>query len=291
MRKIFEIIKNVTKNMIPDKMYLKIIFYLNMGERLDLKNPKTFNQKLQWLKLYDRNPYYTQLVDKYKVKQIIADKIGMQYVVPTYGVWSSFDEIDFDKLPEKYVLKCTHDCGSVFLINNKSDFDLNKVKIAIEAMLKHNYYYAGREWPYKNVEPRIIAEEYLEDESAEKDNTRIRDYKFYCFDGKAVCVMVCIGRESGNPQFYYFDKDWKFLRFDKRSADLEEGFTLEKPSSMDKMFDLAEILSAGLKHVRVDFYEVNQKIYFGELTFFSAGGFDKDITCEADRYFGTLLKI
>ena len=284
-------IKSVLKRMIPDRIYLKMVFKLNMGYELDLKNPQTFNEKLQWLKLHDRNPYYTKLVDKYEVKKIVADKIGEEYVIPTYGVWKNIDDINFDKLPDKFVLKCTHDCGSVIVIEEKKLLDINDIKKKLEPVLEQNYYYAGREWPYKNVKPRIIAEAYLENRQGQSSENELIDYKVFCFHGKAVCVMLCTGRKTGNLNFYYFDRDWNFLRFDKRSLELDENFSIPKPEAMDKMFELAEVLSKGMKHVRVDFYEVNNHIYFGELTFFTAGGFDKDITREADLYLGSLIEI
>ena len=286
-----DMIKEFLKKMIPDSIYLRIIFKINMGYKLDLNNPKTFNEKLQWLKLHDRNPYYTKLVDKYEVKKIVAELIGEEYIIPTYGIWEKFEEINFDKLPQQFVLKCTHDSGGLFIVRDKEKFDMGNAGEQMKVFLKRNYYYAGREWPYKNIKPRILAEKYLEESSKIKVDSDLTDYKFYCFDGHAECVLICTGRETGIPNYYYFDRDWNFLKYDKKTGELPNDFKLPKPKSIDKMFELAEKLSSGIKHVRVDFYEVNKKIYFGELTFYTSGGLDTEITKEADMYLGSLLKL
>ena len=184
---------------IPDETFLKMKYKLMMGKKLDLENPKTFNEKLQWLKLHDRNPEYTKMVDKYEAKEYVANIIGKEYIIPTLGVWDKFDDIDFDALPNEFVLKPTHTSGNVFICKDKSKIDYKKLKKQVNKWLKRDYYKIHREWPYKNVKPRIIAEEYMEN----KDHTSIKDYKFYCFNGQADYVMICTGRETGHPKFYF----------------------------------------------------------------------------------------
>jgi hypothetical protein len=271
-------------NWMPDALYLKIVFPMYTGYKLDLRNPKTFNEKLQWLKLYDRNPAYTQMVDKYGVREYIAKKIGEEYLIPLLGVWERFEDIDFSQLPDQFVLKPTHDSGSVVICKDKSKLDISAAQKKINKSLKRNFYYMGREWPYKNVKPRIIAEKYMADESGE-----LKDYKFYCFNGVVDCVMVCFDRKTGDTKYYFFDNSWNLKRINKRGKEAPENFTLTKPKYIDKMFSLAETLSTEIPYVRVDLYELNSKIYFGELTFYPSSGFDPNYLKETDEYFGNLI--
>ena len=279
---------DIVQNLFPDKAYLKFTFKAKTGKKLDLKNPKTLNEKLQWLKLYDRNPKYTGLVDKYEVKKYISSKLGEEYVIPTLGVWDSFDEIDFDTLPDQFVLKSTHDSGGLVICKDKSTLDIEVTREKIERSLKRNYYVNGREWPYKNVRHRIIAEKYMTDSSESNEFT---DYKFYCFNGYVDSVMVCYDRSIGAPKFYFFDKKWELKRYNKRGLEAPEGFTLPKPDNIDKMFEIAETLSkdVGSPFLRVDLYNSNGQIYFGEVTFFPDSGFDPNRLPETDRYFGDLV--
>ena len=193
---------------IPDKLYLQWIYYLECGRKLELKNPKRFNDKLQWLKLYYRNPLWTQMVDKYRVKQLVTDKVGKEYVIPCLGVWNKAEEIEWDSLPNQFVLKSNHDSGNsgVFIVKDKSKIDKNKLIRRINRSLRKDASYAGREWPYRNVPRKVFAEQYLEDESGE-----LRDYKFFCFDGKVKYLYVATERQSGNLKFNYFDMDFKPL--------------------------------------------------------------------------------
>lgn len=261
-----------------------------MHRRLNLKNPETFNEKLQWLKLYNRKPEYTIMVDKVKAKEYVASKIGEEYIIPTLGVWEDPDDIDFKALPEQFVLKCNHNSGTGMCIcRNKSKLDIFKVKAELRKGLKENYFLRCREWPYKNVPRRILAEKYLVNES--DPNKALLDYKFLCFDGRADNVMVCVGRETGNPKFYHFDRDWNFLKINRCGLEIPANFHIEKPVQMDKMFEIADKLSVGLPHVRVDLYDINNHIYFGELTFFQDSGFDRDLLYETDRYLGGLIKL
>ena len=254
---------------IPDKTFLKMKYKLMMGTKLDLENPKTFNEKLQWLKLHDRNPEYTKMVDKYEAKEYVANTIGKEYIIPTLGVWDKFDDIDSDALPNEFVLKPTHTSGNVFICKDKSKIDYKKLKKQVNKWLKRDYYRIHREWPYKNVKPRIIAEEYMEN----KDHTSIKDYKFYCFNGQADYVMICTGRETGHPKFYFYNKEWNFMRNMSNDGMKLEGKLEEKPIGIEKMFEIAEKLSQGIKFVRMDLYNVNEKIYFRRIYVFPSSGF------------------
>lgn len=275
-------------SIISDEIFIKAYYYNIFHRHIDLKNPQTLNEKLQWLKLYDRKSEYTTMVDKYAVKQYVADKIGEEYIIPTLGVWNHFDEIDFNKLPNQFVLKCTHDSGGLIICKDKSKLDLKTAKQKIEKSLKHNYYLSGREWPYKNVKPRIIAEKYMTDSP---DIDEFTDYKFYCFNGYVDCVLTCIERSTGNPKFYFFDKDWKLLRYNKRGKEAPADFTLPKPENIEEMFRIASELSKGIPFLRVDLYNSSGKIYFGELTFFPDSGWDPNRLPEIDLYFGDLVDL
>lgn len=260
-----------------------------MKKILHLKNPKTFNEKLQWLKLYDRNPDYSKMVDKYEVREYIKEKIGEEYLIPLLGIWDSFDEIDFDGLPNQFVLKCTHNSGGVVICKDKSTFDFEKAKNRMNYSLKNNYYWSGREWPYKDVKPRIIAEKYMSNDGDVE--TELTDYKFSCFNGRVDNVMLCLERSTGDVKFRYFDKEWNLLRYDVQGKALPKGYTIPKPEKMDEMFELAKKLSEGIRYLRVDLYCAENKIYFGELTFFPQSGFDTDILVETDELFGSYLDL
>ena len=273
-------------NWMSDKYYLSVLWKMKMGYELDWKHPKTFNEKLQWLKLYDRKPEYTLLVDKYRVKQWVADRIGEQYVIPTLAVYNSVEEIDLGKLPNRFVLKCNHDSGSVVVCRDKSDLNLDAAKQKLGSALKKNFYNVAREWPYKRVEPCVFAEQFIQDEGG-----GLVDYKFFCFGGEPDCVMVCLDRHLSQPKFYFFDKDWRLKRLNYRGKTAATDFSLPRPGNLDEMFDLAAVLSKGIPFVRVDFYDVNGHVKFGEMTFFPEGGFDNHILPEADLYFGNKLAI
>lgn len=276
-------------NFINDDLYLKICYYLCMGKPVNFSNPITLNQKINWLKINDRKEEYANLVDKHIAKEYVANVIGSEYIIPTLGVWNSFDEIDFDILPEKFVLKCTHDSGSVIVCSDKNGFNFNFARKKLSKSLMRNYYWFGREWIYKNIKPRIIAERYMEDTET-KD---LRDYKFYCFGDVVDCVLVCVGRERGNTKFYFFDKNWNLKRYNKLGKEAPADFTLPKPKNIDKMFDIAKELSvaSGAPFLRVDLYNVNGKIYFGELTFYPDCGMDRNRLPETDEYFGSLVDL
>lgn len=271
-----------------DKQYLKILYRHKTGRTLDFSNPVTMDEKLQWLKIYNKNPEYTTMVDKYLVRQYLRDKLGEEYLVPLVGVWEHFEEIDFDMLPEQFVLKCTHDSGGLVICRDKGKLDKDLAKKKINNSLKRNYYLNTREWPYKNVKPRIIAEKYISDS---KDGNCLTDYKFYCFNGQADSVMLCIDREKGDPKFYFFDKEWNLKRYNQRGKEAPEGFALPKPPMMDEMFSIAEGLSRGIPFVRIDLYCSCGKIYFGEFTFYPKSGFEPNRLRETDLYFGNLIDL
>lgn len=288
MNQINRILKGLLRRggcFIPDKFQIESYYRLEMGKKLNLKNPQTMNEKLQWLKLYNRKEEYRVLVDKVKVKDVVAKKIGAKYVVPLLGVWDSFDEIDFDKLPNQFVLKTNHSGGNtgVIIVPDKSKFKKAEAKAKLEMSLKDDVYRNYREWPYKGMDKKIFAEEYL--------GSDLVDYKFYCFDGDTDCVLLCIDRQIGAAKFYFFDKDWNLCRYNKRGKEAPADFILPKPEGIDEMFRLASEMSRGFPFVRMDFFDVNGKIYFGEYTFFPASGYDYNRLLESDLYFGNKIKL
>ena len=272
-----------------DEKFLRRKFKACMGRELDLENPEKFNDKLQWLKLNYRLPEYTMMVDKYLVRDYIREQLGEEYLIPLVGAWDSPDEIDFDALPDKFVLKCNHNSGvGMYICRDKSKMDVEKVKKELWRGLNQNYYLVHREWPYKDVKRKIICEKFMSDAPGASDFT---DYKFFCFNGKVDSVMVCLERSSGETKFYFFDENWELKRLNIRGKNAPEGFTIPKPECMDEMFKIAAKLSVGMPFVRVDLYQSNGQIYFGELTFFPDSGFDANLLPETDEYFGKLLEL
>lgn len=271
------------------KTYLKVWYFLYTKKILHLDNPKTFNEKIQYLKLHvNITPECTQMVDKYGVREYIQNKIGEQYLIHLFGVWERFEEIDFSKLPMKFVLKTTHDSGGVVICKNKNLFDYNAARKKLNAHLSRNYYWNGREMPYKNVKPRIIAEEYLVDESG----TELKDYKFYCFDGKPKILFLASDRfnKEGKPtKFTYYDMELNILQMKSKGHEKNPN-PLIVPN-WNKMKELAAILSKGRPFLRVDFYNVNGRIYFGELTFHDGSGVDSYEPKECDRKLGELIDL
>ena len=271
----------------PDRFYLCLLFYLKIGKRLNLKNPKTFNEKLQWLKLYDRKKIYTTLVDKFAVKKYVADKIGEQYVIPTLGVWENFDDVDFTVLPNRFVMKCTHDSGGIVICKDRNDLDMKKVRNKIMKSMRRNYYKSYREWPYKNVRPRIIVEEYMEDSKTKE----LRDYKFFCFDGVVQAMFIASDRqnEREDTKFDFFDKNFNHLAL--TNGHPNASVLPNKPEKFDEMIHLCELLSKGIPQVRVDFYEVDSKVFFGEMTFAHWGGFTPFQPSDWDYKFGSWITL
>lgn len=279
-------LKEMLKRFLPDKVYLKRFYRLKFGKKLNLNNPITFNEKLQWLKLYDRKPIYTTMVDKYEVKKYVASMIGEKYIIPTLGLWEHFDDIDFDGLPNQFVLKCTHDSGGLVICKDKSDFDKISAKKKIERCLKRNYYWSGREWPYKNVKPRIIAEKYMSDTGDE-----LADYKIHNFNGVPKAVLVCKDRfkKTGLTEDF-FSSEWKHLDVARKDYP-NSTKNIPQPAVLDEMLELAEKLAKSIPFVRTDFYDVGGKVYFGEMTFYPASGFEKFVPDKYDSLFGEWLKI
>lgn len=267
-----KLLKKISRYL-PDKIYLKLFYRRVVGEKLDLKKPRMFGEKIQWLKLNDRNPIYTNLVDKYEVRKYIKEKIGEEYLIPLLGVWNNVSEIDFESLPNQFVLKTTHDSGGVVICKDKRNFDIEKAKKFLSKHLQDNFYYLGREWPYKNVKPRIIAEKYM----SELNNTDLIDYKIYCFSGKAKYCQV-IKNRSVNETIDFYDENWthqEFVGICSYEGQYSNGKATNKPKNYDLMKQICEKLSEKIAFVRVDFYEIDQKLYFGELTFYPGCGFGK----------------
>lgn len=255
---------------IPDKLYLKVLFRLKMGKRLNLDNPKTFSEKQQWLKLYDHNSEYTKMVDKLAVKDYVASIIGKEYIIPTIGVWDRPDDIELDKLPNKFVLKTTHgggSCGVVICSDKKRFSQEDAIKILNHGM-RQNIYHMWREWPYKNVPKRIIAEKFIE---PSLDSEDLPDYKFFCFNGKPKYCQVITGR-SETMSIDFFDRDWNHQPFHEPRNYPFAKYSITKPRDYDLMWDLAEKIASGLVFSRIDFYQAQDQVYFGEITFYPTSG-------------------
>lgn len=272
---------------LDDKNYLRLVYWARMGKKLHIKTPVTFNEKLQWLKLYDHNPEYTKMVDKYEVKEYVSSVIGREYIIPTLGVWESFDQIDFKKLPDQFVLKCTHDSGGLVICKDKQKLDMGMAESKIRQSLQTNYYLHGREWPYKNVRPRIIAEQYMEDPASGE----LKDYKYFCFNGIPKIVLVCGGRFSDEGLTEdFFDMDWKHLDI-KRPRHGNSSRAIPRPACHEMMMTLASGLSESLPFARIDFYEIDGRIYFGEITLFPANGLERFIPDKWDGILGGWMNL
>lgn len=270
-----------------DAVYLKLLYRNRMGKKLNLERPETYNEKLQWMKLYNRDPKYTMLVDKEAVKAEVEKKVGSKYIIPTLGVWERFEDIDFSKLPERFVLKCTHDSGGLVICKDKATLDLVSARKKIEHCMKRNYYLNTREWPYKNVPRKIIAEQYI----SCADGAIPLDYKFYCFSGKIDSVMVCVGREFGHPTFFYYDLDWNRKKYQKPGIEPSLDESIPRPENFAEMIEVVQKLAKGYPEVRIDLYNIDGKIYFGEYTFFNQSGFDREITEETNHRWGKMIII
>lgn len=279
------ILRRYFYKIMDDETFIKWRYRLATGQFPNLKNPQSYNEKLQWLKLHNKQSVYTKLVDKCDVKEYVQNKIGSEHIIPTLAVYNSFDEIDFDKLPNQFVLKTTHDSGGVVVCSDKTKLNKKAVRKKIEKSLKHNYFYIGREYPYLKVKPRIIAEKYMVDES----KTELKDYKFFCFKGKCKMLFVATDRGIGDVKFDFFDTNFNHLPFKQGHPWATK--TINKPVGFEKMIEIAEILSADFLHVRVDLYDINGQIYFGELTFFHNSGFVSFSPKEWDYKIGEWLQL
>ena len=273
--------KNIIK--VDDEKFLKYLYKSTFHKELNLENPSTFNEKLQWLKLYDRNPEYIKMVDKYEAKKYVADIIGEEYIIPTLGVWDKFDEIDFSKLPNQFVIKCTHDSGGVVICEDKNKLNLRKTKRKIEKCLKQNFYYRAREWPYKNVKPRIIVEKYMVDESKKE----LKDYKVFCFNGEPKFIEVDFDRFIDHKRNIY-TTNWELMQLQIKYP-MDSNVKIKKPEKLEEMIKFARILAKNIPHVRVDFYSINKNIYFGELTFYHESGFGEITPEEWNKKLGDMI--
>lgn len=279
-------IKTKASSTLTDEQFLKRTFLENTGKELKLGNPQSFSEKIQWLKLYDRNPLYTTMVDKYAVRDYIKSRTDELSLIPLLGVWDSFEEIDFSTLPQQFVLKCNHDSGSVIICKDKATLDMKAANRSLSLALKQNYYYVGREWPYKNVKPRIIAEQFMVDDSGEG----LRDYKFFCFNGEPRFLYVGQGLTADHSlKIDFYDMDWQPTPFYR--LDYERLGDIPKPSNFSQMVEMARALSKDIPFVRVDIYSINGKAYFSEFTFFPGGGHIPFEPKEYDMIIGSWLKL
>lgn len=269
---------------LPDKNFIKIKFYLNLGYKLNLSNPLTFNEKLQWLKLNNRKPLYTDLVDKIKVKGYVSKLIGKEYIIPTIATFQKPEDINFELLPDKFVVKCNHNSGGVVICKDKTKLNVGNVIRNLKKNLQTDYYRIGREWPYKNVNRAILVEELLETH----DND-IKDYKFYCFNGKVKCCLVCTGRSAGDLRMNFYDENWQLLPFTRHYPNTSSP--INPPESLNEMIILAEKLAGKERFVRIDFYDVSGRIYFGEMTFYPGNGWGDFSPVSWDLQLGKWLNI
>ncbi len=293
-----------------DRTYLKMLYRVQMGEKLNLDNPQTYNEKLQWLKLHNRKPEYTQLVDKANFKKYIANTLGEQYVIPSIGVYDKFDDINFETLPKQFVIKCTHDSGGLVVCRDKDTLNIKQARKRINKSLKRNYFYLGREWPYKDIKPRILIEQFISTESSDIDIKGLKsvdtdtlqkkygllDYKFMCFNGEVKALFLDIGvvtGSEGHAHDYYrsvYDRNW--VEMDCKETREHYPIPIDRPIFYDEMVAIAEKLSAGHPHIRVDLYHINGQIYVGELTFYHGSGIGNYFTPkEWDYKFGEWIKL
>lgn len=270
---------------LPDKPYLKIQYKHLTHRKLNLDSPVRYNEKLQWIKLYDRQPIYTDLVDKYKVKKIISDRIGEKFVVPLLAVWNSPEKIDISSLPDQFVIKTNHDSKGVIVCKDKTQFDLEKARLFFSERMKRNGFDYGREWPYKDIDRKIIAEQYLEDYSG-----GLMDYKVMCFNGEPKLVQLHQGRFTDHYSQDFYDIEWNLQPFNQ-VGEISSGFPAPKPSFLPEMLELSRKLSASIPHVRVDWYHANGQLYFGEMTFFDASGYLEFVPDKYNEILGSWIQL
>lgn len=271
-----------TRQYWSDRLYLSLLYRLYFGKKLNLRHPVTFNEKLSWIKLYDRRPEYTQMADKYAVKHYVASLIGKEYVVDNLQVVYSWGEIDFSKLPNQFVIKCTHDSGGAFICKDKATFDYEGTRQIIEKNLQRDYFYHLREWPYKNIKPKIIIDRYLDDHTGNE----LRDYKFWCFGGKPTYMYCTIKGQNVYENFY--DMDFEPVGIDHGFPRHKPEF--DRPVNFELMKELATNLSQGIPFLRVDFFDVDGKVYFGEFTFYDWGGM-RPFGGDWDERLGALIEL
>lgn len=271
--------------------FLKVYYWLRLGKKLNLKHPVSFQEKTQWLKLHDTDPLFTTLVDKYEVRKYVAEKIGEEYLIPLLGVYNTFEEIDFNKLPNQFVLKPTHDSGSAVICKDKSHFNIEAARKKLTKSLKRNYFYNGREYPYKNVRPRIVAEQFMTDESC--GGKQLPDYKFFTFNGEPKMLFLAEGRFTREgARFTFFDMDWNELPIHAKGH-FGDGkpSTAQKPKCFEEMKEVVRKLCFDIPYVRIDVYTINGRIYFGEFTFFHDGGVVEFEPNEWNYKLGEMIKL
>lgn len=278
-----------------DEKFLKKLFRLRMGYELNLDNPQTFSEKLQWLKLYNRKPEYTQMVDKYEAKKYVASIIGKEYIIPTLGVWDRVEDIDWKELPNQFVLKCTHDSGGLVICKDKSTFDIKKAVEKLKKSMKRDYFYYNREWPYKNVKKRIIAEKFIKVQGHQD----IPDYKFFCFNGEPKYCQVIRDRNT-NETIDFYDMEWNHMPFiglvpvvkNGKISVTENGKTsVAKPSHLDNMIAVCKKLAKNIPFSRIDLYVVEDREFFGEITFYPMSGMGEFHPQEWNYKFGEWIKL
>lgn len=275
-----------SSRMFSDKLYLRLLFPLKTGYKLNIDDPKTYNEKLQWLKINYRKPIMTEMVDKFTAKEFARNIIGDEHIIESYGVWNSFEEIDFNKLPKQFVLKTTHDQGGVVIVTNRESFDKKEAQKKLKEHLKFKHYYLTREWPYKDVKPRIIAEALL----FTNNSMDLVDYKFHCFHGEPKVMFVTEGRQDKTTHQEFYDMNFNKLHI-RRPGFTGSSKSRKKPNSWELMQELARALSIGFPHVRVDFYDIDGKVYLGELTFFTGGGMTPFDPHDWDYTFGNWIDL
>jgi len=273
-------------HIIPTPLYLKVVYWVKTGHCLHLRHPKSFSEKLNWLKLHDIHPEYTHYVDKLWMKQFITENYGAEYVIPLLGAWEKFEDIDFDTLPNAFVLKCSHDSASARIVKDKSKIDKQEFCRFYNNRLKLDVFSIGREYPYRDVPPRIIAEEYREAD----DGAPIRDYKFLCFAGEVKAFYVLSGRNKDERQTWFYPDKTLMDGIVDPTAPIAHNH-IDLPGCIDDMLKMAEELAAGIKFVRVDLYEDQGKFYFGEMTFFHCGGFVRFTPEEWEYKMGAMLHL
>lgn len=270
---------------LPDEAYIQLYYFAKFRKFCNLKNPYSFNEKIQWLKLHDRNPLYTTLVDKIEVKKYVADLIGEEYIIPTLGVWDNPDDIDFDKLPDQFVLKCNHDSGEVFICKDKETFDIEYTKSRLKKLLTQDFYLVGREWPYKNVKRKVLAEKYMVDES----RVELKDYKIFCFGGIPKLIEVDFDRFVDHKRNLY-TVEWQYVRAES-AYPTDENRVIQRPLQLEKMLEIAKSLSKGIPFLRVDLYVINNEVYFGELTFYHESGFGRFLPAQFEETLGEWIEL
>ena len=267
-----------------DERFVKLKYHYMTGKRLNLKKVQTFNEKIQWLKLYDRNPEYTKMVDKYEVKKYISEIIGSEYVIPALGIYDKFDDVDFDKLPNKFVMKCTHDSQSTVVCIDKDKLDMEETKKFYDKRLKEEYFFRCREWPYKNVKPRLLIEKYMGSENQKE----LINYKFFCFNGKPEFLYLSEG--VSHQRVSFVDMNYNKTNFYRKNYQPYEKLP-EKPVHFEKMKEISKKLSKGIPFVRIDFYEIEGEIYFGEITFYPSSGYMPIEPVEYEKILGDMIEL